>query len=178
MAQIEVGDRITAAEELSEGQVYTNNLYQEGDVDYYKLPGTLFGVPSSVNVTFDLNGEKASSSAFKVSFISYDGTTETVLTSKQTAVGTSFQASAATAGKAYYLKVEKDSVYRSFDYNISVDIAPTAESELVASDENNDALAQSDPILGSATYYGKLSSDDLAAGDNGTVLQLNEVILV
>lgn len=167
MAQIEVGDRITAAEELSEGQVYTNNLYQEGDVDYYKLPGTLFGVPSSVNVTFDLNGEKASSSAFKVSFISYDGTTETVLTSKQTAVGTSFQASAATAGKAYYLKVEKDSVYRSFDYNISVDIAPTAESELVASDENNDALAQSDPILGSATYYGKLSSDDLAAGDNG-----------
>ena len=73
MAQIEVGDRITAAEELSEGQVYTNNLYQEGDVDYYKLPGTLFGVPSSVNVTFDLNGEKASSSAFKVSFISYDG---------------------------------------------------------------------------------------------------------
>ena len=120
-----------------------------------------------MNVTFDLNGEKASSSAFKVSFISYDGTTETVLTSKQTAVGTSFQASAATAGKAYYLKVEKDSVYRSFDYNISVDIAPTAESELVASDENNDALAQSDPILGSATYYGKLSSDDLAAGDNG-----------
>ena len=167
MAQIEVGDRITAAEELSEGQVFTNNLYQEGDVDYYKLPGTLFSVPSSVNVNFDLNGQKASSSAFKVSFISYDGTTETVLTSKQTAVGTSFQASAATAGKAYYLKVEKDSVYRSFDYKISVDIAPTAESELVSAGEDNDALAQSDPILGSATYYGKLSSDDLAAGDNG-----------
>jgi len=167
MAQIEVGDRITAAEELSEGQVFTNNLYQEGDVDYYKLPGTLFSVPSSVNVNFDLNGQKASSSAFKVSFISYDGTTETVLTSKQTAVGTSFQASAATAGKAYYLKVEKDSVYKSFDYKISVDIAPTAESELVSASEDNDALAQSDPILGSATYYGKLSSNDLADGDNG-----------
>ena len=171
MAQIEVGDRITAAEELSEGQVFTNNLYQEGDVDYYKLPGTLFSVPSSVNVNFDLNGQKASSSAFKVSFISYDGTTETVLTSKQIAIGTSFQASAATSGKAYYLKVEKadenDSVYRSFDYKISVDIAPTAESELVSASEDNDALAQSDPILGSATYYGKLSSDDLADGANG-----------
>ena len=167
MAQIEVGDRITAAEELSEGQVFTNNLYQEGDVDYYKLPGTLFSVPSSVNVNFDLDGQKASSNAFKVSFISYDGTTETVLTSKQTAVGTSFQASAATAGKAYYLKVEKDSVYRNFDYKISVDIAPTAESELVAADENNDTLAFSDPILGSATYYGKLSSNDFADGDSG-----------
>ena len=57
MAQIEVGDRITEAEELSEGQVFTNNLYQEGDVDYHKLPGTLFSVPSSVNVNFDLDGQ-------------------------------------------------------------------------------------------------------------------------
>ena len=101
MAQVEVADRITAASELQEGQAFVNNLYQDTDVDYYKLPGTLFSVPSAVNVNFDLNGEKANSSAFKLSFISYDGTTETVLSSNTTAIGTSFQASAPSAGTAY-----------------------------------------------------------------------------
>ena len=130
MAQIEVADRITAASELTEGQVFTNNLYQESDVDYYKLPGTLFDVPSSVQINFDLSGEKANSSAFKISFISYDGTTETVLKTTSTAIGTSIQASAAVAGKSYYIKVEKDSVYKNFDYKLSVDVAPTAELNL------------------------------------------------
>jgi len=165
MAQIEVADRITAASELTEGQVFTNNLYQESDVDYYKLPGTLFDVPSSVQVNFDLNGEKANSSAFKISFISYDGTTETVLKTTSTAIGTSIQASAAVAGKSYYIKVEKDSVYKNFDYKLSVDIAPTAESELVSSSDTNDTTMDGSPILGSATYYGRLSSADLAANE-------------
>ena len=89
MAQIEVADTIAGATELTEGQVFTNDLYNSGDVDYYKLPGTLFAVPSAMDVNFGLGGQNASSSAFKISVISYDGTTETVLTSKSTAVATS-----------------------------------------------------------------------------------------
>ena len=131
MAQIEVADTIAGATELTEGQVFTNDLYNSGDVDYYKLPGTLFAVPSAMDVNFGLGGQNASSSAFKISVISYDGTTETVLTSKSTAVATSIQASASVAGKAYYLKVEKDQAYSGLDYTISVDVSPTAESELI-----------------------------------------------
>ena len=167
MAQVEVADRITAASELQEGQAFVNNLYQDTDVDYYKLPGTLFSVPSAVNVNFDLNGEKANSSAFKLSFISYDGTTETVLSSNTTAIGTSFQASAPSAGTAYYLKIEKDQVFKNFDYSLSIDVVPTAESELVSSTNSNSSLQESDPILGTSTYFGTLSATDLNndAGD-------------
>ena len=165
MAQIEVADTIAGATELTEGQVFTNDLYNSGDVDYYKLPGTLFAVPSAMDVNFGLGGQNASSSAFKISVISYDGTTETVLTSKSTAVATSIQASASVAGKAYYLKVEKDQAYSGLDYTISVDVSPTAESELITGGDANNTLSASNPIQGAATYYGSLQSADLASND-------------
>ena len=163
MAQIEVADTIAGATELSAGQVFTNDLYNSGDVDYYKLPGTLFAVPSALDVNFGLGGLNASSSAFKISVISYDGTTETVLASKSTAVATSIQASASVAGKAYYLKVEKDQAYSGLDYTISVDVSPTAESELISGGDANNTLSASNPIQGAATYYGSLQSADLAS---------------
>ena len=165
MAQIEVADTIAGATELTEGQVFTNDLYNSGDVDYYKLPGTLFAVPSALAINFGLGGQNASSSAFKISVISYDGTTETVLTSKSTAVATTIQASASVAGKAYYLKVEKDQAYSGLDYTISVDVSPTAESELITGGDANDTLSASNPIQGAATYYGSLQSADLASND-------------
>ena len=165
MAQIEVADTIAGATELTDGQVFTNDLYNSGDVDYYKLPGTLFAVPSAMDVNFGLGGQKASSSAFKISVISYDGTTETVLTSKSTAVATSIQASASVAGKAYYLKVEKDQAYSGLDYTISVDVSPTAESELITGGDANNTLSASNPIQGAATYFGSLQSADLASND-------------
>ena len=165
MAQIEVADTIAGATELTEGQVFTNDLYNSGDVDYYKLPGTLFAVPSAMDVNFGLGGQNASSSAFKISVISYDGTTETVLTSKSTAVATTIQASASVAGKAYYLKVEKDQAYSGLDYTISVDVSPTAESELISGGDANNTLSASNPIQGAATYYGSLQSADLASND-------------
>ena len=165
MAQIEVADTIAGATELTEGQVFTNDLYNSGDVDYYKLPGTLFAVPSALAINFGLGGQNASSSAFKISVISYDGTTETVLTSKSTAVATTIQASASVAGKAYYLKVEKDQAYSGLDYTISVDVSPTAESELITGGDANNTLSASNPIQGAATYYGSLQSADLASND-------------
>jgi hypothetical protein len=165
MAQIEVADTIAGATELTGGQVFTNDLYNSGDVDYYKLPGTLFAVPSAMDVNFGLGGQNASSSAFKISVISYDGTTETVLTSKSTAVATTIQASASVAGKAYYLKVEKDQAYSGLDYTISVDVSPTAESELISGGDANNTLSASNPIQGAATYYGSLQSADLASND-------------
>ena len=165
MAQIEVADTIAGATELTEGQVFTNDLYNSGDVDYYKLPGTLFAVPSALDINFGLGGQNASSSAFKISVISYDGTTETVLTSKSTAVATTIQASASVAGTAYYLKVEKDQAYSGLDYTISVDVSPTAESELITGGDANNTLGESNPIQGAATYYGSLQSADLASND-------------
>ena len=165
MAQIEVADTISGATELSEGQVFTNDLYNSGDVDYYKLPGTLFAVPSALDVNFGLGGLNASSSAFKISVISYDGTTETVIATKSTAVATSIQASASEAGKAYYLKVEKDQAYSGLDYTISVDVSPTAESELITGGDANNTLSESNPIQGAATYYGSLQSADLTQND-------------
>ena len=46
-----------------------------------------------------------------------------------------------------------------------MDVAPTAESELVSSSDTNDTTMDGSPILGSATYYGSLSSADLAANE-------------
>ena len=36
---------------ITEGQTYTDNISSSSDVDYFKLPASLFDVPSQVNVT-------------------------------------------------------------------------------------------------------------------------------
>jgi len=164
MAQDVTGSISESTKTIYEDQIYVNDLYLNTDVDYYEIDRNLFDVPSAVNVTFDLDGEFASQNSFKISFISYDGTTETVLSTVSTASGKELQFSAPDPGKRYFLRIEKDEGYSKLDYKLSASVIPTAESEL--SSGQNNTIIQADPILGASTYYGTLNTDDDDLSEN------------
>ena len=164
MAQDVTGSISESTKTIYEDQIYVNDLYLNTDVDYYEIDRNLFDVPSAVNVTFDLDGEVASQNSFKISFISYDGTTETVLSTVSTASGKELQFSAPDPGKRYFLRIEKDEGYSKLDYKLSASVIATAESEL--SSGQNNTIIQSDPILGASTYYGTLNTDDDDLSEN------------
>ena len=157
MAQDVTGSISESTKTIYEDQIYVNDLYLNTDIDYYEIDRNLFDVPSAVNVTFDLDGEVASQNSFKISFISYDGTTETPLVTEQTSSSTEFQFSAPDPGKKYFIKIERGEAYSKLNYKLLASVIPTAESEL--SSGQNNTIIQADPILGASTYYGTLNTD-------------------
>jgi len=165
MADDVTGSISNSTKTIYEDQVYVNDLHQSTDIDFYEIDRNLFDVPSAVNVSFDLDGEVATQeNAFNISFISYDGTTETPLVTELTSSGKEFQFSAPDPGKRYFLKIERGEGYSRLEYKLSASVIPTAESEL--SSGQNNTIIQADPILGASTYYGTLNADDDDLSEN------------
>ena len=96
---------------ISEGISYTDNISSASDVDYFKLPASLFSVPSQIDVSF--GGSFSSvNDLFSVSIVDQS---DTVIATTSTGVATTLSA-AVSSGSAYYIKVAKADSLDTSDY--------------------------------------------------------------
>jgi hypothetical protein len=140
---------------ISEGQNYTDNISSATDVDYFKLPASLFAVPSRIDVS--LGGSFSSvNDLFSISIVN---SSDTVLQTVSTGVPTSLSASAA-AGSSYYLKVAQADSLDTTNYTISYDVVETAESELRSTSVSNGSIQSSNHLIEDTSFKGALSTAD------------------
>ena len=140
---------------ISEGQNYTDNISSATDVDYFKLPASLFAVPSQIDVS--LGGSFSSvNDLFSISIVN---SSDTVLQTVSTGVPTSLSASAA-AGSSYYLKVAQADSLDTTNYTISYDVVETAESELRSTSVSNGSIQSSNHLIENTSFKGALSTAD------------------
>ena len=140
---------------ISEGQNYTDNISSATDVDYFKLPASLFAVPSQIDVS--LGGSFSSvNDLFSISIVN---SSDTVLQTVSTGVPTSLSASAA-AGSSYYLKVSQADSLDTTNYTISYDVVETAESELRSTSVSNGSIQSSNHLIENTSFKGALSTAD------------------
>ena len=138
---------------ITEGQTYTDNISSSSDVDYFKLPASLFAVPSQVNVTFG-GSFSSQNNLFAVSVVNQSDTTIATVSS---GVPTTLSASVA-AGSAYYLKVAQADSLDTTNYTISYDAVETAESELGSPSVDNGSIQASNYLIDGTSFKGTLSS--------------------
>jgi len=138
---------------ITEGQTYTDNISSSSDVDYFKLPASLFDVPSQVNVT--LGGSFSSqNNLFAVSLVDQS---DTLIATVSSGVPTTLSASVA-AGSAYFLKVAQADSLDTTNYTISYDAIETAESELGSPSVDNGSIQASNYLIDGTSFKGTLSS--------------------
>ena len=138
---------------ISEGISYTDNISSASDVDYFKLPASLFNVPSQIDVS--LGGSFSSvNDLFSVSIVDQS---DTVIATTSTGVATTLSG-AVSSGSAYYIKVAKADSLDTSDYSISYDAIETAESELSSSGTSNGSIQSSNYLIDGTSFKGTLSS--------------------
>ena len=138
---------------INEGKSYTDNISSASDVDYFKLPASLFSVPSQIDVSFG-GSFSSQNDLFSVSVVN---ASDTVLQTVSTGVPTSLSASAA-AGSTYYLKVAQADSLNTTNYTISYDVIETAESELKSSSVANGSIQSSNHLIEDTSFKGALST--------------------
>ena len=138
---------------ISEGISYTDNISSASDVDYFKLPASLFNVPSQIDVSF--GGSFSSvNDLFSVSIVDQS---DTVIATTSTGVATTLSA-AVSSGSAYYIKVAKADSLDTSDYSISYDAIETTESELSSSGASNGSIQSSNYLIDGTSFKGTLLS--------------------
>ena len=138
---------------ISEGISYNDNISSASDVDYFKLPASLFNVPSQIDVS--LGGSFSSvNDLFSVSIVDQS---DTVIATTSTGVATTLSG-AVSSGSAYYIKVAKADSLDTSDYSISYDAIETAESELSSSGTSNGSIQSSNYLIDGTSFKGTLSS--------------------
>lgn len=104
---------------ITEGQTYTDNISNSFDVDYFKLPASLFTAPSQIDVSF--GGSFSSlNNLFTVSIVDQS---DTMIATVSSGVPTTLSGSVA-AGSAYYLKVAQAESLDTTSYTLSYDLHP------------------------------------------------------
>jgi hypothetical protein len=138
---------------ISEGISYTDNISSASDVDYFKLPASLFNVPSQIDVSF--GGSFSSvNDLFSVSIVDQS---DTVIATTRTGVATTLSG-AVSSGSAYYIRVAKADSLDTSDYSISYDAKETAESELSSSGASNGSIQSSNYLIDGTSFKGTISS--------------------
>jgi hypothetical protein len=139
---------------LSEGETRTDNISGASDVDLFKLPSSLFDVPSQVNVTFG-GSFNTQNQVFALSVVDQNGT---AVASTTTGVPTSLSAPVASGNGAYYVKVQQSASLDTTEYSLSFDTIETAESEMGTTSTANDTLVTSNYLIEGTSFKGTLST--------------------
>ena len=126
---------------ITEGQTYTDNISNSFDVDYFKLPASLFTVPSQIDVSFG-GSFSSKNNLFTVSIVDQSDTNIATVSS---GVPITISGSVA-AGSAYYLKVAQAESLDTTSYTLSYDLHPG----VIITGNSSDALIKENSLTNQA----------------------------